>query len=214
MTRVKVVMKTSAAPVKRIDVRLQLDGAGDAPLTAQTDREGIAHFPDVSGSGRVYVDGRSQYQGKLDGDILVELWSLTGGGAGVSGGAPQGMDGGSIAYPSMQTRGVMVNGHEVLTDSEGYIVHPAEWSEAFVQALADAEGLTLTAEHWEVVRYLRDFYNQKHVQCTVRDMIKHFRQTWGKEKGSNRYLHTLFPRGGPQKQGNRLAGLLRTKGEH
>lgn len=27
-------------------------------------------------------------------------------------------------------------------------------------------------------------------------------------------LHRLFPRGGPQNQGNRLAGLLRTKGEH
>jgi tRNA 2-thiouridine synthesizing protein E len=45
-------------------------------------------------------------------------------------------------------------------------------------------------------------------------MIKHFRGVWDKERGSNRYLHHLFPRGGPQKQGNRLAGLLRTKGEH
>ena len=45
-------------------------------------------------------------------------------------------------------------------------------------------------------------------------MIKHFKIRWGKVKGSNKYLHQIFPRGGPQKQGNRLAGLLRTKGEH
>ena len=45
-------------------------------------------------------------------------------------------------------------------------------------------------------------------------MIRHFRRVWGEAKGSTRYLHRLFPRGGPQKQGNRLAGLLRTKGEH
>jgi tRNA 2-thiouridine synthesizing protein E len=45
-------------------------------------------------------------------------------------------------------------------------------------------------------------------------MIKHFRKIWGADKGNNRYLHEIFPRGGPQKQGNRLAGLLRTKGEH
>ena len=45
-------------------------------------------------------------------------------------------------------------------------------------------------------------------------MIRHFREVWGGAKGSSRYLHRLFPRGGPQKQGNRLAGLLRTKGEH
>ena len=49
---------------------------------------------------------------------------------------------------------------------------------------------------------------------TVRDMIRHFRRVWGAEKGANRYWHKLFPRGGPQKQGNRLTGLLRTKGEH
>jgi tRNA 2-thiouridine synthesizing protein E len=34
------------------------------------------------------------------------------------------------------------------------------------------------------------------------------------DRGSSAALHRLFPRGGPQKQGNRLAGLLRTKGEH
>jgi cobyrinic acid a,c-diamide synthase len=34
------------------------------------------------------------------------------------------------------------------------------------------------------------------------------------ERGNNHHLHEIFPVGGPQKQGNRLAGLLRTKGEH
>mgnify|MGYP000034168362 CR=1 FL=1 len=127
---------------------------------------------------------------------------------------PQGLDGGSIAYPSTQTDSVLVNGREVLTDSEGYIVNPGEWSEAFVEALAAKEGLTLNHEHWEVIRFLHDSYDRKHLQCTVRDMIKHFRSAWDKDRGSNKYLHELFPRGGPQKQGNRLAGLLRTKGEH
>ena len=48
----------------------------------------------------------------------------------------------------------------------------------------------------------------------VRVMIRHFTGVWGPERGSNHHLHEMFPRGGPQKQGNRLAGLLRTKGEH
>jgi tRNA 2-thiouridine synthesizing protein E len=65
-----------------------------------------------------------------------------------------------------------------------------------------------------VIRYLREHFAKHGAQATVREMIQHFRQVWGAEKGSNRYLHRLFPRGGPQKQGNRLAGLLRTKGEH
>jgi tRNA 2-thiouridine synthesizing protein E len=65
-----------------------------------------------------------------------------------------------------------------------------------------------------VIRFLRDHYARHGVQVTVRDTIRHFRQVWSSEKGANGYLHKLFPRGGPQKQGNRLAGLLRTKGEH
>ncbi len=90
----------------------------------------------------------------------------------------------------------------------------SDWSEDFVRAQAAVEGLALTAEHWEVIRFLRDHFEQHGVQAQVRDLIRHFRQVWGPERGSNRYLHRIFPRGGPQKQGNRLAGLLRTKGEH
>ena len=83
-----------------------------------------------------------------------------------------------------------------------------------MRAQAEKEELLLTSEHWEVIRFQRDWYINYGRQASVRDMIKHFRIQWGREKGSNRYLHQIFPRGGPQKQGNRLAGLLRTKGEH
>jgi TusE/DsrC/DsvC family sulfur relay protein len=107
-----------------------------------------------------------------------------------------------------------VNGKPVMTDAEGYIIDIDKWSEEFAIALADKEGLALTDEHWQVIHYIRDYYLEHHVQAQVRAMIKHFTKLWGKEKGSNRYLHDIFPRGGPQKQGNRLAGIHRTRGEH
>ena len=109
---------------------------------------------------------------------------------------------------------IMVNGKIVLTDSEGYIQDLDEWSEDFVIALAKEEGLTLTEEHWEVIRFIRDYYQEHSIQAQVRDMIKHFNKVWGPERGNNHYLHEIFPKGGPQKQGNRLAGIRRTKGEH
>ena len=65
-----------------------------------------------------------------------------------------------------------------------------------------------------MIRYIRDYHAEHRVQPQVRAMITHFTGKWGKEKGSNHYLHEIFPRGGPQKQGNRLAGIRRTKGEH
>lgn len=112
------------------------------------------------------------------------------------------------------SRILVVNGKEIETDSEGYIRNLDEWSDDYAIALAKQEELDLTDEHWDVIRYLRDYYHEHSVQAQVRAMIKHFAGIWGKERGNNHYLHQIFPKGGPQKQGNRLAGLLRTKGEH
>jgi tRNA 2-thiouridine synthesizing protein E len=109
---------------------------------------------------------------------------------------------------------VEVDGRRIETDSEGYLVDREQWSEAFARELARQEGLALTPAHWEVIRFLRDYYFEHGVQAQVRVMIQHFTDAWGPERGSNHHLHEMFPRGGPQKQGNRLAGLLRTKGEH
>lgn len=109
---------------------------------------------------------------------------------------------------------VQLEGQSVATDSEGYLLDLNDWSEAFARALARQEGLALSDEHWQVIRFLRSYFQEHAVQPQVREMIRHFSQVWGPEKGNNHHLHDLFPRGGPQKQGNRLAGLLRTKGEH
>ena len=115
---------------------------------------------------------------------------------------------------AIYTRKLVVDGKEVLTDPEGYILNMDEWSEGYAIALAAQEGLALTEEHWDVIRFIREYYEEHGVQAPVRDMVKHFRQAWGAERGNSRYLHDIFPMGGPQKQGNRLAGIRKTKGEH
>lgn len=112
------------------------------------------------------------------------------------------------------SRTVRVGHRLVAVDSEGYLRHLDDWSEGFARALAREEGLVLTEAHWELIRFLRAYWAEHGVQPQVRVMIRHFTERWGPERGSNHRLHEMFPRGGPQKQGNRLAGLLRTKGEH
>ena len=214
MLRVHVSMKFTNTPVKRIPVVLFLDTDPEHPFQGSTDRTGTATFDIPPASGKIVVDGSARYHGRLDGDIEISLWSPTDAGSVAEHGAPGGGESGSIAYPGMKTRTLQVNGHEVRTDSEGYLVNLGDWSEDFVRAEAEHEGLTLSDENWEVIRFLRDFYERHQVQANVREIIKHFRKVWGNERGSNRHLHAIFPRGGPQKQGNRLAGLLRTKGEH
>jgi tRNA 2-thiouridine synthesizing protein E len=111
-------------------------------------------------------------------------------------------------------RTLHVNGCAVATDVEGYLKNIDDWTEDFARAQAEAENLELTEAHWQVIAFLRAYFEEHRVQAQVRAMIWHFAKAWGPEQGNNHYLHTLFPIGGPQKQGNRLAGLLKTKGEH
>lgn len=115
---------------------------------------------------------------------------------------------------AIYTRKLLVDGKEVLTDQEGYILNMDEWSEGFARAQAEQEKLVLTDEHWDVIHFIRTYYEEHNVQAQVRDMIRHFREAWGPERGNNHHLHEIFPMGGPQKQGNRLAGIRKTKGEH
>jgi tRNA 2-thiouridine synthesizing protein E len=213
MIAVRVRMKVTREPLKRTPVVLQWDADGSETGPVLTDRAGVARFEGPPGSGRVLVSGVERYQGRLAGEILVDLWSMTQSATG-SAGAPGELPAGSNAYPGMSTRTVRVGDRLVLTDGEGYLVDPGDWSEGFAREQAALEGLALDAEHWEVISYLRAHYARHGAQASVRDMIRHFRAVWDRDRGSNRYLHKLFPRGGPQKQGNRLAGLLRTKGEH
>ena len=110
-------------------------------------------------------------------------------------------------------RAIRVDGRNVLVDSEGYLCNLEDWSEDLARALAADEGLVLAPDHWEVIGFLREYWREHRVQAQVRVMIRHFTQKWGAARGSNHALHELFPRGGPQKQGNRLAGLQRSKGE-
>ena len=116
--------------------------------------------------------------------------------------------------PELMRRAVQVGDHLIDTDTEGYLRILDDWSKLFAEALAHKEGLTLTPAHWEVIHFLRNYWHEHGVQAQVRVMIRHFTLQWGPELGSNHHLHEMFPVGGPQKQGNRLAGLLKTKGEH
>lgn len=212
MLCIHVNMKFTGEPLKRTAIELVMDHDNRRIGPVHTDRVGQACFDLEPASGKVLVAGMTRYQGRLDGLIRIELFSLTESERAAEGAASSNTRG-SNAYPGMSTQLIQVGDHSVLTDSEGYLVDPDDWSEAFARQLATKERLELNSEHWEIIRFERDWYERYATQATVRDLIREFKPLWGKERANNRYLHQLFPRGGPQKQGNRLAGLLRPKGE-
>ena len=93
-------------------------------------------------------------------------------------------------------------GNEIETDSEGYLKDTTQWSEAMADVIAAQEGITLAVEHWEVVRFVREFYLEFNTSPAIRMLVNKF----GEEKGNSRYLYRLFPKG-PAKQATKIAGL-------
>ena len=100
----------------------------------------------------------------------------------------------------------MFDGRCIDTDELGYLKNSADWSETLAPLLAAQEGITLTESHWEVVRFVRDFYQEFNTSPAIRMLVKAMAHKYGEEKGSSRYLYRLFPKG-PAKQATKIAGL-------
>ncbi|MDY1038345.1 sulfurtransferase TusE [Enterobacteriaceae bacterium RIT714] len=97
-------------------------------------------------------------------------------------------------------------GKEIATDNDGYLKESSQWSEGLAEAIAEQESITLTPEHWEVVRFVRDFYLEFNTSPAIRMLVKAMANKFGEEKGNSRYLYRLFPKG-PAKQATKIAGL-------
>jgi TusE/DsrC/DsvC family sulfur relay protein len=104
-----------------------------------------------------------------------------------------------------------LNGKTIEHDEEGYIVDIDQWSEQLAQHIAQTENLEMTAEHWEVVNILRDYYQEYQIAPAIRVLTKQVAKRLGGDKGSNKYLYELFPYG-PAKQACKIAGLPKPTG--
>ncbi len=80
-----------------------------------------------------------------------------------------------------------------------------EWDEEVAKALAAAEGLELTDEHWDVIHYLRERCRTEGTDCSARQVSQALAKRYA-DKGGKRYLYTLFPRG-PVFQASKIAGI-------
>jgi tRNA 2-thiouridine synthesizing protein E len=106
---------------------------------------------------------------------------------------------------------IEVSGKSYETDEEGYLVNLADWNEEVGAALAQTEGVNMTEQHWEVVNFLREYYNEFQIAPAVRVLTKAIGKKLGPEKGNSQYLYELFPYG-PAKQACKIAGLPKPTG--
>lgn len=91
-------------------------------------------------------------------------------------------------------------------DKEGFLRNLSDWSPEVAQQIAVAEGLDLTAQHWEIVELLRAYYGEFDASPAMRALVKYCGLKLGPDKGRSIYLMSLFP-GSPAKLGSKIAGL-------
>lgn len=96
-------------------------------------------------------------------------------------------------------------------DRHGFLLDPQSWDEGTAERLAETVGVRLTEAHWEIVCFIRGYYQRFNHLPNARLFVKAIQKELGDEKGNNRYLHGLFP-GGPLKHACLIAGLPKPPG--
>ncbi|MBZ0070182.1 MAG: TusE/DsrC/DsvC family sulfur relay protein [Thiohalobacteraceae bacterium] len=85
---------------------------------------------------------------------------------------------------------------------------PDRWTPDAAREVAQKEGITLTEDHWKVVRALQEYFARNENDAN-RINVREFHDALEEmfhAKGGLRYTYTILP-GGPVAQGCRLAGL-------
>lgn len=106
---------------------------------------------------------------------------------------------------------MMVQGRKITLNEEGYLADIEEWDRNVASQLADAEGIDMTAQHWEVVEYLHEYYRRYQIAPMVKILVRMIERRFGPEKATRKYVNELFPLG-PAKQACRIAGLPKPTG--
>jgi len=104
-----------------------------------------------------------------------------------------------------------VGGKSYDVDEEGYLQDWQEWNEEIAKKMAQDDGLDLTESHWEVIKFLRDYFAKYQIAPMIKILTKEIGKVMGPEKGNTKYLYELYP-AGPAKQACRYAGLQKPTG--
>ena len=101
---------------------------------------------------------------------------------------------------------LIVEGLAIKTTEEGFLVDLNDWTETVATEIARLNTIDMTDLHWEIIFFIRRYYQDfKHLP-NARVFTKAVRKTFGEEKGNSRYLHKLFPQG-PLKYACKIGGL-------
>ena len=89
-----------------------------------------------------------------------------------------------------------VNGlNQIERDHEGFLLFPDAWTPEIAIELAVESNQLLTDNHWQIIHYIRDYFEEMERVPEARSVLKHMKSLWGTGYGTRRYLYELFPIG-------------------
>jgi TusE/DsrC/DsvC family sulfur relay protein len=90
-------------------------------------------------------------------------------------------------------------------DFRGYLKTYSLWSPQIMEWFAQQEQVELNHDHVLILRFIRSFFESNKVHPVVRIVTTHMVEILGKEKGTIKFFHTMFPKG--IHQAYKIAGL-------
>ncbi len=126
-----------------------------------------------------------------------------------------------VLGPDLDARGLdnsnLTNNIEII-DYKGFVKLVADnektlndWEKDVATVMAKEDDIDLSEDHWEIINFLREYYEEYQIAPAVRVLTKAVGKKLGKDKGNSKYLYELFPYG-PGKQACKFAGLPKPTG--
>jgi tRNA 2-thiouridine synthesizing protein E len=110
----------------------------------------------------------------------------------------------------MSDYSIEFNGQVYPTDVQGFLKNRLTWTSDLGRYMASLDKVNLTEEHWEVIHYFREYYEDYNIPPPMRMVMRVFKKAFGEENANSRYLLKLFPEGAT-KAASKFGGLPKPK---
>ena len=102
---------------------------------------------------------------------------------------------------------LVVKGRDISRDAHGYLLDPSDWDKDVATTIASEEGLELGNEHWAILDFMRDYFNEHEIPADARFVFSFLSEYLGQtSKEGRRHFFELFPYG-YVKQACKIAGM-------
>ena len=80
-------------------------------------------------------------------------------------------------------------------DEEGYLTDISVWNKDLALLIAKTENIELTPEHWEVIDFLREYYEEYQIAPAIRVLVKEMKKKFGAERAIRNICISCSPTG-------------------